>query len=212
MSKGIEATEAELKDNLAKVLAQIQKKSADGAVAVLKKQLKSAKGNGSNQYVQKGKDEERAKRAKESHKPVDKLTRKLSAESEHEVAKIIGGKRTEDFEHNHTVDVMTQSGNRLIGIEMKTLTTGDNAKMTVHPRSKDRKEEWASGRGRDESVPLSGSKRELHSVFVDKSDMHPKGGQYSGNRMYYRSGVGSYRMHTMTPVKNAAHLRKLLGL
>ena len=88
------------------------------------------------------------------------------------------------------------------GIEVKTLLDNGNDKITMHPSSRRRKEAWARKRG-----------RRIHTVITDDRDTFEGGThaqQYSGHRMYYRRGVGAFRLKGMTPVRDAKHLLELM--
>jgi hypothetical protein len=51
----------------------------------------------------------------------------------------------------------------------------------------------------------------VHTVVVDWRDQsHKDPKTYSGHRIYFHAGVGSFRLDSMVPVKNARHLRDLI--
>lgn len=198
-STAIEATQAHLREHVKDILAKVRAESGQAAADRLVKELKTARGNGSNQYGSKGetKDANKESRAKASHVAVTSRTRAMAAESEKMVAKMIGGKRMEEEQHNHPVDVTKGKA----AIEMKTMTTNSNDKITMHPKSLDRKQGWVDKNGFN-----------AHTVIIDKRDVYSKQSakNYSGHQMYHREGFGSFRLAGMTRVKNAAHLRRLL--
>lgn len=130
-------------------------------------------------------------------------------------------------------------GRALHGVEVKTLLDNGNSKITMHPSSRRRKELWAEGRdaivvreggrivavkpGKRTDVAWKGSPktgepavvsklpRVAHTIVLDDRNSFGNGPQWSGHRVYYRRGVGAFDLHTMTPVKSFAHLRKLIS-
>lgn len=127
----------------------------------------------------------RAQRALATHKPSTAAKQRRAEASEAAVSRMVGGRGTGD---NNPVDVVVGGH----GVEVKTLVDNSNDKVTMHPDSRDRKERWARREG-----------KRLHTVVVDA---RPRG----GGQVYYRAGVGSFRLASMTPVRDAAHLRRLM--
>ena len=131
---------------------------------------------------------ERAARAKATHKSMTKSIYKNSGIAEMRVKDIVGGEGTPA---RFPVDVIVRKSGRTIGIEVKSIQSNSNDKITMHPPSLARKFKWQTK-----------NKAELHTVVVDMK---------SGT-MLHRESAGSFRLHTMTVVKNNAHLRRLMGI
>jgi hypothetical protein len=132
-------------------------------------------------------------RALKSHKPSTKKVQKLADDGEKEVVAMIQGKSTGD---NKPMDVTTTIKGRLHAVEVKTLVHNANDKITMHKPSLARKMKYARKTGAI-----------THTVVLDKRT----GRNYSGNKIYYRRGLGSFRIHTLTKVRDAAHLRELMS-
>ena len=118
---------------------------------------------------------ERASRARASYKPASKQSQDIADKRESELSKTIGGKRTTD---NEAFDVI--KGNN--AVEVKTIVKGENPKITMHPDSKQRKVEFAEA-----------NNMKMHTVVYHNPS----------NSIYYKSGVGSYRLSSMTKVSNS---------
>lgn len=147
---------------------------------------------GEDDHGRAPKDTSRVERAKASHNGVTKDKIRQAAKSEEHVARMLGGKVSEHIEHNSPADVTVHAGGRLHGIEVKTLLPGAKRdKITVHPSSRERKERWARA-----------NKATMHMVAVDT--------RKGGRDIYYRRGVGSYRLKGMTKVSSGQHLHELL--
>ena len=131
------------------------------------------------------KDMKRARLARVSHVPCTADVQLQATINEHVIARMLQGDTTDQ---NDEVDVIVGQH----GVEVKTLARGQRDKITVHPSSRRRKESWARKH-----------KAMLHTVAVD--DRGDK------RTLYYRSGVGAYRLHTMTVVRSASHLRQLVN-
>jgi len=128
--------------------------------------------------------ESRATRAKRTHKPATVEKQRKAEAEQARLAGLVGGKETDD---NEAFDV-------LIGkhaVEVKCVIDNDNDKITMHPESRRRKEQFAKNNG-----------MELHTVAIDVR---------GGKRAYYhRDGVGAFRLSAMERV-SAAELRERLG-
>lgn len=134
----------------------------------------------------------RAKRALISHKPSTAKMQQHAESNETDVKAMVGGETTGD---NAAMDVVVKSGSQLHGVEVKTLLHNSNDKITMHPPSRRRKEAWAR---KNNAV--------VHTVVLDDR----KGRANSGHRLYYRRGVGAFRLEKMTKVTSAKHLRSLM--
>ena len=130
----------------------------------------------------------RAATASATYKPSTKAKQDLATAAEKRVTKMLGGESTGD---NLPVDVIVKGGGKTYGVEVKSISDNGNNKITMHPPSLARKLAWAKT-----------NRASVHTVVVDTRS----------NTVYYREGVGSFRLHTLTRVQSAAHLRKLLGI
>lgn len=131
----------------------------------------------------------KAERAKATYKPSSKAKQDIATASEQRVARMVNGENTPD---NLPVDVLVRdSRGRLHGIEVKSVTDNGNNKITMHPPSLERKHAWERS-----------NKATIHTVVVDVRT----------NTVFYRKGVGSFRLHTLTRVESAKHLRQIMGL
>lgn len=131
---------------------------------------------------------DRAARARASHKPSTQAKQRIAAQGEDHVSEAIGGEGTDD---NDAFDVLRRAAGKLHAVEVKTLIDNKNDKITMHPSSRERKEAWAK---RENAT--------MHTVVVDKRG--------AKQRVFYHAGVGSFRLASLTPVRDAAHLRELI--
>jgi hypothetical protein len=132
----------------------------------------------------------RVARARAGHKPLTAEKKRIADESEITLAEMLEAKRTTG---NAPVDAIVVVNRTSHGIEVKTIIDAGYDKITVHPSSRRRKERWARRR-----------KATLHTVVFDRRTKRTS--------MYYRAGVGAFRLAYMTPVVSASHLRQLMGL
>jgi len=109
----------------------------------------------------------KAQRARAAYVPCTAEKQRLADESEKLISAIIHGQRTAD---NAPFDIIKGKN----GIEVKTIFPGvKNDKITIHPESRMRKEEFARK-----------NKIEMHTVVVDRRT----------NEIHYAPGVKSYRL------------------
>lgn len=201
VSPAIEATAAHLKGSLVGVLAKVRDASADGAAKALSKILEAAWFDDRLGYDSHGREDgsgkDRAKviAAKESYKPATAEKQRWAEGNESTVASMTGGKGTDD---NKPADVVVKIDGKTHGVEVKTLLEGRRDKVTMHPKSRERKEAWAK---KNSAV--------LHTIALDDRKAFGSKG-YSGHRIYYRRGVGSFRLKGMTKVTSTKHLQKLM--
>jgi hypothetical protein len=131
----------------------------------------------------------KAARALATHKPSTKEKQDLATAAEKKVAKLLGGEQTGD---NLPVDVIVKTkAGKLHGVEVKSVSDNGNNKITMHPESLARKVKWEKQ-----------ARGTVHTVVVDMRS----------GWMYYRKGVGSFRLHTLTRVTSGAHMRRLMGI
>ena len=167
---------------------------------------------------------EKALRAKANASRVaGKAEHVYSKDREYELAKKLGGHAMED---NEPVDVLVQDKKNpsiLHGIELKTIVNGRNDKITMKKSALALKEGWLKRKApsnKEKNIPDSNikwdqvKKRVIHTVVLDKRDAY-KGGEnkdyYSGHELYYRDGIGSFRIGGMQKVKDSAELLSILS-
>jgi hypothetical protein len=121
----------------------------------------------------------RRARAAATHVPVTMSMRRRSVGSEVEVSRAIPG--SVHIGQLKPYDVMVPGKH---GIEVKTLHVQKNDKLTFHPDAKLRKEQLA--------VRLSIPEEGRHTIAIDRRE-----GRYD---VYYRNGLGSFRLKNMTYV------------
>jgi hypothetical protein len=139
----------------------------------------------------------RKRRALKTHKPSTKKKQDHAEKNEVQLAKKIGGIKSGD---NDVIDVSVAKKGVLHGIELKTMLDNGNDKITMHPESRRRKEVWAKRKD-----------REVHTVVLDDRDKFGNKDQHSGHRIYYKAGVGAFRLGKMRKVKNFDELNKILA-
>jgi hypothetical protein len=135
--------------------------------------------------------------ARKKTMPIDYAYQQHAEENnERELAAAIGGYATRG---SAPVDVVvTRGGQPVCGVELKTLVTQGNDKITMKSDAMARKLEW-SGK---HAAPL-------HTVVFDDRDMISGRGE---RRIYHRFGVGSFRIGNMTPVRDGLQgLARLLN-
>lgn len=141
----------------------------------------------------------RSGRAKATHKPVTRERRLTATNNEQRLVKAIGGKQTDG---NAPMDVLVNIEGVTHGIEVKTMLDNTNDKITIHPSSRRRKQEWAS------------KGKQIHTVIFDNRNTYDGGkhrSKYSGHGLYYRRGVGSFRVGSMVAVEGYDHLMDLMA-
>lgn len=140
---------------------------------------------------------DRAERARAAHNVFTKQKEAWATGNEKQVVQMVKGEGTDN---NLPVDVIVRDGNKTIGIEVKTMLDNKAGKITMRSDALVRKAKWARSN--------HGS---LHTLILDDRDKFGAVAKlYSGHRVYYQKGVGSFRLSTMTKVKDAAHLGRLL--
>ncbi len=132
-----------------------------------------------------------------SYKPATAAKQQYAVKQEQRVAKMLGAVQLDD---NEPMDIHgTTAAGKRYGVEVKTFVDNSNDKVTMHPDSLKRKVSWARR-----------EKASLHTVVVDARDLFGVTG-YSGQHIWYRRGVGSFRLRAMVPVRDAAHLQALVS-
>lgn len=139
---------------------------------------------------------ERSLRALKAFIPIHAESQRHAERNELDVRKMVGGQRTDD---NKPVDVITTINGKVKGIEVKTMVNNTNDKITMRKAAIEKKVAW--GRANHATT---------HTVVIDdRGKLGNKG--YSGHRIHYRKGPGSFRLSSMTKVNSAAHLKELLS-
>lgn len=96
------------------------------------------------------------------------------------------------------VDIVSDAGERLHGIDVKTFINNKTDVVTTDRRSRGRKNRWA----KRESATL-------HTVVVDDR-LNGAPSLYSGNQIYYRRGTGTFSLAQTFPIRDAANLREMM--
>jgi hypothetical protein len=132
--------------------------------------------------------------AKLAYRGGTKAEQDVAEQTEHELSQALGMKKSPD---NTPFDLTTKT----VGVEVKTLTTGTNDKITMKGEAIARK---------DAGVKAMKLKR-TYTVVVDK---RPAGvGTSTGQTRYFvREGYGSFRVGSMTEVAGTAALSKFMKL
>lgn len=132
--------------------------------------------------------------AKLAYRGGTKAEQDVAEQTEHELSQALGMKKSPD---NTPFDLTTKT----VGVEVKTLTTGTNDKITMKGEAIARK---------DAGVKAMKLKR-TYTVVVDK---RPAGvGTSTGQTRYFvREGYGSFRVGSMTEVAGTAVIAKFMKL
>jgi hypothetical protein len=162
-------------------------------------------GVGGGQDNSCGKDEgssqsDRSARASASYNPATKEKQQASDKLEVDMAKALGATRSED---NLPMDITAKGGK--VGLEVKMVHDGKHDKVHMRPDSRQRKEAWVADK----------PGRKAYTVIVDNRDKFEGGkhaDKYSGNKIYWKQGVGAFRFSTMNTAKNFADLKRQLKL
>ena len=140
-------------------------------------------------------DKDRVARAKLAANPARKNWQDHGEANELRVAKMVKGVGLDD---NEPMDVITMLDDKVHGIEVKTFVDNKASKVTMSKSALKNKTRWRRE-----------NKATMHTVIVDDRDQFTPD-LYSGHRLYYKRGVGSFRLSTAIKVKDAKHLRELM--
>lgn len=152
----------------------------------------SAEGTGGGEKTRNA----RSLRALKAFIPITAANQRHAEKNELSVRNMIGGTRTDD---NLPVDVVTTIKGRMHGVEVKTFINNTNDKITMRKAAIEKKVAW--GRSNHASV---------HTVVIDDRDKFGSK-HYSGHRIYYAKGSGSFRLNSLTKVTSPQHLKELLS-
>lgn len=146
---------------------------------------------------------EKAERAKASHHMVDAHIQRYAEEhNEPRMAKALGGV---SFPDSEPIDIVISGEDGVVkhGIELKTVVSNKNSKITMKGDAIARKRSWERK-----------NRATIHTVVIDDSevfDANGPGEHDEGKRkIYYRRGYGSFRIPTMYAVKDIAELKTLI--
>lgn len=128
---------------------------------------------------------ERAQRAKASYSPSTLAKQIVAAEMQIKVARTVHGVSTDD---SQPFDVLKAKA----GVEVKTIVEGLNDKITMHKSSLRRKLEEAKDLGL----------KRTYTVAIDKRN--------GKEEIYYKKGLGSFRLVSMTRVSSWDELAKVI--
>jgi len=126
----------------------------------------------------------RSSRAKRTHKPSTKEKQQRAESEQARLAKLIRGTNTDD---NDAFDVLGSGW----AVEVKTIMDNNNNKITMHPKSRRRKESYAEEHGVTK-----------HTVVIDVRG--------SKRSYYHKAGVGAYRLSSMSRI-SVSEIRERLG-
>lgn len=134
-------------------------------------------------------DKARVERAIKSHKPSTKKVQKQAIQNEIKLSK--GLRKSTWLSDNEPYDVIIGKQDRPKHlIEVKTIVRGKNDKITMHPKALRRKLSEAKKQ----------SQAKVHTVVFDDRT----------GKMYYKEGVGSFRLTTMKPIRGIGSLKKII--
>ena len=140
--------------------------------------------------------------AKQTHKPSTKAKQDHAKANQDVVAKGVGGQVVSD---NAPTDVtVPRKGGGVHGVEVKTMVDNGNSRVKMNKGAYDRKAKWSAETGNP-----------LHTSVTDDRDVFDGGknkDQYSGNKLYYKRGGGSFAVNGMHPVKDHAEMARLMEL
>lgn len=116
----------------------------------------------------------------------------------------VNGGKGLSLRDNEPVDVIvTRKGVIAHGIELKTMVSNSNNKITMKASAIERKANW-----------MQENKAPLHTVVFDDHKAYDAGGKGkhddSQRQIYYKRGSGSFRVGSMHPVKDMTELNVLL--
>lgn len=92
-----------------------------------------------------------------------------------------------------------------VGVEIKMLHDAKDNRVNMRKDSRQRKEEWVNEK----------EGRKAYTVIYDGRDTYQAGlhkDKYSGNKYYWKEGVGAFGLSTMNVAKNITQLKQALGL
>lgn len=151
--------------------------------------------------VPEQKPSSKAELAKATHKPSTKAKQDHAKANQDVVAKGIGGQVVQD---NAPTDVIVKHEAGVHGVEVKTMLDNDNDRIKMNKGAYDRKAKWCAETG----STLHVSATDDRDVFDGGANAH----QFSGNKLYYKRGGGSFALSGMHPCKDQAEFRAMMDL
>jgi hypothetical protein len=158
---------------------------------------------------------EKAKRAAANQQVTDGPVQQYTKANEANFAARLG-RGAKAFPDNGPVDIELKANGKTQGIELKTLVTGKNDKLTMATKPKpyekksaiERKTDWQDANGTTvHSVALDHRDRAIHEgVHIGNKELH------SGHEIYYKRGTGSFRIGAMHKVQDVDELHKLIAM
>jgi hypothetical protein len=147
------------------------------------------------------KDEKRILAAKKTFVKVGRKAQQHAKKNEFSLAKDLGGTAYED---NHPQDIDVEIENRDHHLEVKSVLVGQHGRLKMTKEAMGRKVALARKTG-----------NEFHTIAIDDRDVYNSGvnkKSHSGNRLYYKRGIGSFYIANMEPVRDAEHLKELIAM
>ena len=144
----------------------------------------------------------KAERAKAAYKASNADEQRYAEVQEVRLAESIGGKSLPD---NEAIDVHVKGKSGEHGLELKTMVSGKNDKITMKASAVARKVAWEK----------EAAGRTMHTVVLDHRDKFGSGENaalHSGHEIYYKRGVGAFRIGTMHKVKDHEELLRILDM
>lgn len=130
---------------------------------------------------------ERAQRAIDTYVPLTPQKLQMAKLNERKVAQAVNGVSTAD---NSPFDVLIRGR---VGLEVKTLLNAGNDKLTMHPESLERKQQEAKRMGLEK----------LYTIAIDQRE--------GASKIFYKEGLGSFRLASMTEVPSFSSLRRIVA-
>jgi len=135
------------------------------------------------------------------YKKANKKEQRYAEKQEAIFAKAIGAVQTDN---GNPVDNTKTIGDIEHGIEIKTLVSGKNSKVTMNADAIINKVRWNKD-----------PHRTIHTVALDKRDKFAGGENkelFSGHTIYYKRGVGSFNLSAMYKAKDPAEAMRLMTM
>jgi hypothetical protein len=151
------------------------------------------------------KDEARAAIAKANTKITDSRVTRYADSNEISIADGIGGELMGSDSEVLDVVKYDDKGNEH-GIEVKTICTSSkiDAQISMKPDQIARKMQWGNVKT-----------RHVHTIVDDHRDRFEGGsgsGTFSGHQLYYKRGLGNYRLSSMYKVRDHDELKRLIEM
>jgi hypothetical protein len=152
------------------------------------------------QFAPTGGTSSKAELARQTSRFVDAAVQRYSEERcEPQLARGVGGRSLRD---NEPTDVEVDVGGRKHGVELKVMTDNKQNKVYMKPSAQERKREW-----------MRKNDAHFHTVVFDDQRVYKASGKHdeSKRRIFYKRGVGNFRVNAMLEVRDMAELKALLS-